>query len=97
MTTPLECLHDLHTAGVRLTVSDNNLIAKPSSRVTPQMVNRIRDLKPRLLAILEGRQTPCCYCGARVVHDQTFDGYLNRLCTGCGRWFTCLKSNQITH
>jgi len=95
MTTPLECLHDLHASGVQLKVQGEDLIAKPTPRVTPDLAQKIRANKPRLKKILVGPSTPCSFCGGRVVHDKTFDGYLNRFCLGCGRWFTCVKSEAI--
>lgn len=97
MTTPLELLHDLHRVGVRLTLADDDLIAKPTSRVTPELVDRIRVLKPDMMRILAGPSDACEHCGGDVVRDRTFDGYLNRLCLKCGRWFTCTRSQTETN
>lgn len=86
MTTTLELLHDLHKAGIRLSVSGENLAAKPADAVTDDLAAMIRARKPQLLKILGGPTTPCEHCGGKVVRDRTHDDYWCRFCCSCGRW-----------
>jgi hypothetical protein len=91
MTATLDLLDTLRSHGITLTVKDDSLLAKPAANVNEQLVNRIRERKPRLIAILQGDVAACEHCCGSVVRDRTFDGYWNRFCVDCGRWFRCEK------
>lgn len=94
MTANLDLLDTLRGHGIALTLKDGGLIAKPAANVTAQLVSMIRDRKPGLIGVLQGDVTRCEQCCGSVVRDRTFDGYWNRYCVNCGRWFRCEKESE---
>ena len=64
----------------------------------PENLNLIQAIAfhdQELLAILQGKTVndvgSCGGCGEALIGLKTFDGYINRTCGNCGRWFRCLK------
>ena len=52
MTTPLDLLDNLQSAGFTLTVRDGKLIVAPASKLTPELTDAIREHKAGLLSLV---------------------------------------------
>jgi len=58
-----------------------------------ELVIMVRQWKPELIKILNGETSTDigqCDCGSSLLGLPTRDGYVNRVCPDCGRWFRCL-------
>lgn len=93
MTDRLELLADVHAAGLKLRLADRDLVAKPVTRLSPELHERLKAAKPKLLSLLARLRQQCPDCGGEVVLDRTHDGFDNRFCMNCGAWHTCQRSS----
>ena len=80
------------SVGITLsTEADRIVIDGPADRVD-ELVPMIRHWKPELIRILQGRtvgSVGTCDCGSSLLGLPTRDGFVNRVCGDCGRWFRC--------
>ncbi len=90
MTDRLEIIARLRTLGIAISLDGADLFIRPAKRVPAELLERIRESKSDLVRILAGPKTECPHCGGHVVHDETFDHFVNRMCVSCGRWLRCL-------
>lgn len=49
----LALLHELHQAGIWTERRGEKLVLKPADRVTTEIVNRVREVKPELLRVID--------------------------------------------
>ena len=66
----------------------------PDSAVD-ELIPLVRRWKPELIQLLKGETISdvgsCDHCNADLIGLVTFDGYTNRTCPACGKWFRCLE------
>jgi len=80
--------------GVTITTKGENLqLSDPASK-SPELVEAVEFHKYELLAIHQGKMVRdvgnCDQCVDKLVGLLAFDGYINRTCPTCGKWFRCL-------
>ena len=80
--------------GVDVFVSGGTLRLKGPAEAVAKLSSVAIRHKPELIAFISNEATEgvgdCYGCNEELIGLRTFDGYTNRTCPGCGKWFRCL-------
>jgi hypothetical protein len=83
-----DLLAELRRLGVAVGVQGDRLWAEPKSAIDPDLVGRLRQHKPTLLALLRADAPRCGSCGTRQFVDVSIHGgrSVRRDCARCGQF-----------
>lgn len=83
---------DLIAMGLEITACNGKLRFRPQSKMSADMIERLTMHKADILAILNDNRGygSCEECKLSLIGIPTHDGFLNQLCTNCGRWHRCV-------
>ena len=64
-----------------------------------ELIEAVEFHEQELLAILQGKTVNdagnCDDCGETLISLKTFDGFINRTCGNCGKWFRCVRQTSL--
>jgi hypothetical protein len=81
-------LSELRSRGVKIGAQNGLIWYEPKSSVDADLLDRLRQHKPTLLALLRADAPRCGRCGTREFVDVSIHGgrSVRRDCAGCGRF-----------
>ena len=84
--------------GVILSHAEDGLIVDGPERAVDSIVGQIKPFKFEIIKMLNGETIDqvgsCDDCEAELTGFPTTDGFVNRTCLECGKWFRCLELGQ---
>jgi hypothetical protein len=87
-----ETFMELEDLGVNLAIENSKLTAHPASRLTADLIDRIRDQRDTLFSIVARSEgLGRCSCGDSLNAIPTCDGFENFECCRCGECSGCRK------
>ena len=81
--------------GVAITANNGKLKLEGPTSALDKVASMAKPWKPELLKVLAGETVEgvgdCDQCGGELLGLVVHDGYVNRVCPQCGKWFRCLS------